>query len=158
MFPSGLRPAPRIVAVDYGSRRVGLAMTDGLGLGAHPVGTFPPDGALARLHRVAAEEGLTALVLGWPLNDDDAEGPAVERVRPFLGRLRNAFPGLPVVTFDERDTSREAAAALHAAGRRKAVRRNKGLLDAAAACVLLERYLEEIESARSVLWASDNGG
>ena len=131
------------MAVDYGPRRVGLAMTDGLGLAAHPVGTFSPDEALARLRHLHAMHGLSRIVIGWPLEPDSAEGPAVARVRPYLGRLRNAFPDVPVEPFDERDTSREAAAAMHTAGRWKAVRRDKGRLDAAAACVLLERFLEE---------------
>lgn len=132
-----------MVAIDYGPRRVGVAMSDGLGLGAHPVGTFAPDEALARLRRLADEHGLATLVLGWPLDPDGREGAAVERVRPFLGRLRRAFPAVPVAPFDERDTSREAAGALYAAGRWKSVRRDKGRLDAAAACVMLEHYLRE---------------
>ncbi len=83
-------------------------------------------------------------MLGWPLDPDtDAEGPAVARVRPFLGRLRRVFPRVPIVPYDERDTSREASAALYASGQWKAVRRDKGRLDAAAACVLLARYLDE---------------
>ena len=118
-------------------------MTDGLGLAAHPVGTFSPDEALARLRHLQDSHGLSRIIVGWPLGHAGTEGQAVARVRPYLSRLRNAFPDVPVESFDERDTSREAASAMHAAGRWKAVRRDKGRLDAAAACVLLERFLEE---------------
>jgi putative holliday junction resolvase len=138
-----------VAAVDYGPRRVGLAMTDGLSLAAHPVGTFSPDAALERLHALHAAHGLARILVGWPLGPGDTEGPAVARVRPSLGRLRRAFPDVPVEPYDERDTSREAAAALHAAGRWRAVRRDRGRLDAAAACVLLEHYLEEAAGLRT---------
>lgn len=135
--------APRIVAVDPGSRRVGLALADPLRLFAQPWGTFPPDRALEALRRLHAEEGIAAIVLGWPLEPDGTEGPAVARVRPFYNRLRRTFPRVAIVPWDERGSSRRAAEVLRAAGVRKKERAAKGRLDRAAAAVILQEYLDE---------------
>jgi putative Holliday junction resolvase len=140
---------PRLAAVDYGTRRVGLAVTDPLRLFAQPLGTFSPAEAVARLQALHAREGLEAVVVGWPLTEEGAEGKATRRVAPFLGRLRNALPGVAVVTQDERFTSRRAAAALVEAGVRKGARRRAqkdGRLDAAAAVFILQDYLEDVGS------------
>ena len=83
------------------------------------------------------------IVVGWPLDTDGAEGKAVERVRPYFNRLRKAFPKADLVALDERLSSQEAAGRLYAAGAWGKVRRDKGVLDAEAACVLLEDYLRE---------------
>ena len=78
----------RLVGVDYGARRVGIAVSDPLGLFARPVGTFAPGEALTVIARLHADEGVGTVVVGWPLLDDGSEGRAVDRVRPFLGRLQ----------------------------------------------------------------------
>ena len=134
---------PRLVGVDYGSRRVGIALADPLRLFARPHGTFTPGEALAELARLDAEAGIEAVVVGWPLLDDGTEGRAVGRVRPFVGRLRKALPGVRVEVQDERDSSQRAMRGLVEAGVRKGRRREKGTLDAAAACVILQDWLDE---------------
>lgn len=133
--------------MDYGTRRVGLAVTDPLRLFVRPLGTFPPAEAVARLQELHAREGLEAVVVGWPLSAVGEEGKATRRVAPFLGRLRNALPGVAVLTQDERFTSRRAAAALVASGVRQQARRKAqrdGRLDAAAAALILQDYLDEL--------------
>lgn len=135
--------APRVAGVDYGTRRVGIALADPLRLFARPVGTFAPGAALAELARLADEEGVGVVVVGWPLLDDGTEGRAVGRVRPFIGRLKKAAPGVEVVLQDERDSSRRAMADLVAAGVPRGRRRQRGTLDAAAACVILQDWLDE---------------
>jgi putative holliday junction resolvase len=142
-------PQPRIAAVDFGPRHVGLAVTDPLRLFAQPLGTFPPDEAVAQLRALHAREGLEAVVVGWPLTEVGEEGIATRRVAPFVGRLRNALPGVAVVTQDERHTTRRAAEALMEAGVRKKARyeaKRRGRLDAAAAAVILQDYLDEVGS------------
>lgn len=134
---------PRIVAVDPGNRRVGLAVSDPLGLFAQPLGTFSPDEAVERLRQFHAEHGIARLLVGWPLTLDGEEGEAVERVRPYFNRLRNAFPGVPVEPWDERFSSQRAAELLVNAGVRRKARAEKGRLDQAAAAVLLQEYLDE---------------
>ncbi len=135
--------AARILAIDYGRRRVGLAVSDALGLFARPVGTFAPPQALDHIARLHADAALTTIVLGWPLEEDGTEGPAVARVRRFAGQVEETAPGVPIVRVDERYSSEEAKARLHASGRWKKARHNKGLIDSEAACVLLGDYLRE---------------
>ncbi len=140
---------PRAAGVDYGARRVGVALADPLRLTTRPVGTFAPGEALAELARLVEEEGVGVIVVGWPLTDDGAEGHAVDRVRPFVGRLRKAAPGAEVVLQDERESSRRALRGLVEAGVPKKRRRRKGTLDAAAACVILQDWLDEQRSGPS---------
>lgn len=134
---------PRVAGVDYGARRVGIALADPLRLFARPAGTFAPGEALRELARLVADEGVGVVVVGWPLTDDGAEGRAVDRVRPFLGRLKKAVPGAEVVVQDERDSSRQAMDDLVEAGVPRGRRRERGVLDAAAACVILQDWLDE---------------
>ena len=136
-------PRPRIVAVDYGTRRVGLAVADPLRLFAQPFGTFAPDEAVEALRALRRADGIATIVVGWPLTPEGEEGPATERVRPFFNRLRNAFPGVEVVPWDERFSSARAKEAIRAAGAGWKARRDKGRVDRAAAAVVLQEYLDE---------------
>ncbi len=138
-----MAPLARVVGVDYGARRVGVALADPLRLFARPHGTFAPGAALDELARMAREDGVGVVVVGWPLLDDGTEGPAVDRVRPFVGRLKKAAPGVEVVVQDERDSSQRAMADLVEAGVPRGKRREKGRLDTAAACVILQDWLDE---------------
>lgn len=137
----------RLAAVDVGLRRVGVAMTDPLRMFAQPVGTYGPGEALLVVARLHAEHGLEAVAVGWPLDEYGAEGEAVARIRPFLGRLKKALPGVRVDVQDETGSSRRALDALVASGAGRAARREKGRIDAAAACVILEDYLREAGDA-----------
>ena len=133
---------PRAAGVDYGARRVGVAVTDPLRLFARPVGTYGPGEALRVLAELAAAD-VGVIVVGWPILDDGTEGAAVDRIRPFLGRLKKAAPGAEVVLQDERDSSRRAMAGLVEAGASRQRRRDRATLDAAAACVILQDWLDE---------------
>ena len=133
----------RVVGVDYGARRVGIALADPLRIAARPVGTFAPGEALRRLAALAEAEPVGVVVVGWPLDDDGREGAAVDRVRPFLGRVRKLLPDAEVVVQDERESSRRAMRQLVEAGVPKGRRRARGTLDAAAACVILQDWLDE---------------
>lgn len=145
-----LHAPARIAAVDHGTKRVGVAVADALGLSVQPVGTYAPDAAVGALRAMHAAHPLGVIVVGWPLEAGGVEGAATRRVTPFVNRLRRAFPGVGVVTHDERHTSTDAAAFLGEAGRARAARRSKGLLDAAAACVLLQDWLAERENSTAV--------
>lgn len=132
----------RILGIDYGLRRVGLALADPLRLFARPHGTFSPDEALAELRRLQASEGIETVVVGWPLTPDGAEGPATERVQTFINRIRRALPGIPIVRWDERYSSQRAREAIRAAGARRKARRDRARVDAAAAALILQEYLD----------------
>lgn len=139
------RPAPRLVAVDYGTKRVGLALADPLRMFARPHGTFSPPVAVEELKRIHAEEGIETIVVGWPLTLEGEEGIATERVQQYINRLRNALPaGIGIVKRDERLTSEMAKDALRAAGARRTGRvdEDRGRVDAAAAALILQDYLD----------------
>lgn len=131
----------RVVGVDYGTRRVGVAMADPLGFFAQPHGTFSPDGAVEELRRLHAEEGISTLVIGWPLTEEGEEGRMTDRVQEYANRLHNALPEIEIVKWDERYTSEMAKRRIAEAGGRLR-RDNRGRLDAAAAAIILQDYLE----------------
>ena len=135
-------PLPRIVAVDYGTKRVGLALADPLRLFAQPYGTFSQDEAVARLKHIHAGEGLAVVVVGWPLTEAGEEGPATARVQQYVNRLRNALPGVELVKWDERYTSELARERLKETGGSRKHRADKGRIDAAAAGIILQEYLD----------------
>ena len=134
---------PRIVAVDYGTKRVGVALADPLRLFAQPYGAFSQDEAVARLQRLHAEEGLAVVVVGWPLTEAGEEGAATQRVQQYINRLRKVLPGVDLVKWDERYTSELAKERFKEAGPRP--KADKGRVDAAAAGIILQEYLDALK-------------
>ncbi|MEM6327464.1 MAG: Holliday junction resolvase RuvX [Bacteroidota bacterium] len=135
---------PRIVAVDVGRRRVGLAVTDPLRLFARAVGTFVPPVALDELRAIHEADGIEVVVVGWPLTEAGDEGEAVARTKPFISRIRKALPGVAVEVQDERYSTKRAQQALVAQGVPRGKRRKvKGRVDAAAAAIILQDWLAE---------------
>lgn len=135
-------PVGRLVGVDYGKKRVGIAVADPLRLFTRPFGTFSPDEAMAVLKRIQEEETIAVLVVGWPLTLEGEEGEATEWVQGFIERLQEMLPKVRIVKWDERYTSHQARAALVAAGVRKKARRDKARVDAAAAALILKEFME----------------
>ena len=142
-------PLPRIVAGDYGTKRVGVALADLLRLFAQPYGTFSQDEAVARLRTLHAEEGLAVVVVGWPLTEAGEEGAATQRVQQYINRLRKALPGVALIKWDERYTSELAKERLKEAGGRQKRRADKGRVDVAAAGIILEEYLDYLKDDTS---------
>ena len=134
-------PRPRLVGIDYGTRRVGVALADPLRLFARPLGVYRPGEALGVLAALHEREGVEVAVVGWPLLVDGTEGRAIDRVRPFIGRLKKAVPGVRVEVQDEHGSSKRALAGLVEAGVPRG--RRRAALDAAAACVILDDWLAE---------------
>ena len=135
---------PRIAAVDVGRRRVGVAVTDPLRLFARAVGTYAPPVALRELKAIHERDGIETVVVGWPLALDGSEGEAVARTKPFVTRLRRALPDVGVRVQDERYSTKRAREALISHGvRRKARRKDQGRVDAAAAAIILQDWLED---------------
>ncbi|NNE71465.1 MAG: Holliday junction resolvase RuvX [Rhodothermales bacterium] len=125
----------RVVAVDVGTKKVGLAMSDPLRLFAQPVGTFGDREALDKLKDLAQADGIALAVVGWPLTEDGREGKATRMVNIYIRRMRKAVPGLKVLRQDERYTSEEARARLSEAG-------SRGKVDTMAAGIILQEYLD----------------
>ncbi|MEM1127842.1 MAG: Holliday junction resolvase RuvX [Bacteroidota bacterium] len=134
--------APRIVAIDYGKKRVGVAMADPLRLFAQPHGTFPPNEVIDALRVIDMRDGIACIVVGWPYELDGTEGPSTRFVEPFFHRLRRVFKRAEVVKWDERYTSHEARQRILRAGIGRKGRREKERIDANAAAVLLQDYLD----------------
>lgn len=135
---------PRLVAVDYGTKRVGLALADPLRIFAQPFGTFTQDEAVAELRKLHAGDGIEAIIVGWPLTEAGEESTSTERVQQYINRLRNALPGIELVKWDERYTSILAKEYIYASGGTRKSRADKGRVDAAAAAIMLQEYLDSI--------------
>ena len=131
----------RVMAIDYGDERIGLAVSDLLGMLAGEAWTMQEwnmERAAQRIAEEAKTREVGTLVLGLPKNMDGTEGPRAEKSREFKKMLENSS-GLPVVLWDERRSSIEAHAILHAAGKRE--KQHRKTVDAVAASLILEGYL-----------------
>jgi putative Holliday junction resolvase len=132
----------RVLGLDYGSRRIGMAVSDPLGLTVQPLPPIPREGDkkdIVVLARLAAEMGVTAVVLGLPLLLNGDEGPAAIRARAFGERLQ-VETSLPVTMWDERLTSVQSERHLIASGVRRVDR--KGIRDSLSAMFLLQAALD----------------
>lgn len=131
----------RVMAIDYGDARIGLAVSDLTGLICGEAWTMEEwnmERASQRIAEEAAKREVGTLVLGLPKNMDGSEGPRAEKSRA-LRTLLEANAGLPVVLWDERRSSIEAHAILHANGKRE--KKHRQTVDAVAASLILEGYL-----------------
>ena len=132
----------RILGVDFGDRRTGLAVSDPAGFLANGIGTVTADGKralAAKIARIASEQGCEHIVLGSPVNLDGTVGPRAQRVQEF-GQLLAEASGLPVELFDERCTTTEAYSFLDRTGTHG--KRRKGVVDTLAAQIILQDYLD----------------
>lgn len=131
----------RIMAIDYGDARTGVAISDPTGLLAGyttVIHSRKPEIVAAELARLAKERGVEKLVMGFPRNMDGTEGPRAELYRAFAARVEETC-GLRPVLWDERRTTVEAHGILHASGKR--MKQHKANVDAVAATLILEGYL-----------------
>ncbi len=133
----------RIMAIDYGLKRVGPAVTDPLQIIASALETIPTQEALNYLKNYTKNEAVDIMVVGLPINLDGNETDATAKVRGFVGVLKNTFAGINIVTHDERFTSKMASQALFASGMSKKNRQIKGNIDKMAAAIILQSYLEQ---------------
>jgi putative Holliday junction resolvase len=139
----------RVVGIDLGSRRIGVAVSDGLGLTAQPHTTIARHGGVRDLQAIAAvvaanDAGL--VVLGLPLDPEGNEGTAARSARAFAERLRAALP-VPVEMIDESFSTVEAEAVLLEADLSRA--RRKQVIDRLAAAVILQRWLDQKKVAEA---------
>ena len=131
----------RIMAIDYGDARTGVAVSDLTGLLAGfttVIQLRKPEPVADELARLAKEHGVEELVMGFPRNMDGTEGPRAELYRAFAAMVEEKT-GLPVTLWDERRTTIEAHAILHQSGKR--MKTHKKNVDAVAATLILEGYL-----------------
>jgi putative holliday junction resolvase len=139
--------AMKTLAVDWGRVRIGLAVSDDLGLTAQGMGTFPRLSETQALDAIATQVdalGVEAIVVGLPRNMDGTDGPSADAARAFARALRDRF-GLPVHLWDERLTTRAAERMLVDAGVRRRARRDR--VDQVAATLILQGFLDRQRAA-----------
>jgi len=133
----------RALGIDLGDARIGLAISDDLGMLAHPLETIvvkETRDPLARIAEVAKREKIGAIILGLPRNMDGSYGPAADKSRAFAEKLRSRVPGCEVRLWDERLTSVAAQKALHESG--KNTKQSRSVIDQVAAQMILQGWLD----------------
>ncbi|MFA5669066.1 MAG: Holliday junction resolvase RuvX [Balneolaceae bacterium] len=134
----------RIIGIDVGTKRIGLAQTDLLKTIASPVGTFSPDDVLPKIKQIVKEYPVERFIIGWPLATDGTEGKATRMVSRFIAKLSKEFPSIPIEKIDERYTSNKAKEIMLEIGIPKKKRREKERVDKIAAAIILQHYLDAI--------------
>lgn len=133
----------RLVGIDVGTKRIGIAQTDLLKTIATPVGTYSPEEVLDKIREITTQSAVDKFIVGWPLTPSGEEGSATQMVEEFLVRLTRSFPEIPVEKVDERNTSNKAMELMVSSGVSKKKRKEKERVDRIAAAVILQTYLEE---------------
>ena len=133
---------PRILAIDYGARRSGLAWTDPLQIIATGVGAFDTEELMPQIAELMAKEDIEAIVVGYPVQADGSDTDSTPLVRDFLEELDNVYPEMPIYPWDEQFTSKRAAEAMLMAGAKKKKRRDKYLINEVSAVIILQDFME----------------
>jgi putative pre-16S rRNA nuclease len=138
----------RILGIDLGRARIGVAVSDELGMLAHPVETIPAKGdAARRIAEIVREKDAERVVIGLPRHMNGSVGIGASEALAFAEKLR-AFVGCEVITWDERMTTMAANRALRESGQK--TRNSRGVVDQVAAQMILQSYLDALQSSRSV--------
>ncbi|MGD0583537.1 MAG: Holliday junction resolvase RuvX [Bacteroidales bacterium] len=132
----------RILAIDYGKKRTGLAVTDPLQIIASPLATVKTAELESFLNAYTKVEPVDEFVVGFPVQMNNEPSESVKYVEPFVKRLKMLYPGKPVSLYDERFTSRMAFRAMVDGGVKKKERRDKGMVDRISASLILRSFLE----------------
>ena len=134
----------RILAIDYGKKRTGLAVTDPLRITANPLLTIETKGLINWLQTYFEKEKVDIVVIGHPTQMNGEESESMNYIRPFIGNFKKLFPTIPITMYDERFTSVLAHQAMIAGGMKKKDRQDKAIVDKIAACIILEGYLDSL--------------
>ncbi|MFK8105056.1 MAG: Holliday junction resolvase RuvX [Saprospiraceae bacterium] len=132
----------RILGIDYGTKRVGIAASDPLQIIASGLDTVPTDSIYDFLQKYTAAEEVETIVVGEPMHLDGQPAQIAHLVVGFVRKIRKLFPDIEVVTRDERYTSVDAKAIILQSGAKKKKRREKGLVDKISAVLILQDYME----------------
>ena len=132
----------RILGIDYGRKRSGIAVTDPMQIVAGNLATVPTHTLLQFIKDYIARETVDRIVIGQPVQLNGEPSESLKYITPFVNRLRKELPLLPVVMYDERFTSVIAHQAMIDGGMKKSDRRDKSRVDAIAATIILNDYLQ----------------
>jgi putative Holliday junction resolvase len=134
---------PRIIAIDFGTKRIGIAVTDPLQMIANPLKTVTNEEAIPFLKTYLSKENVETIVIGEPKHlDGSASGPQ-ESIANFVRAIEKAFPTVKIVRVDERFTSKLAFGAMIDGGASKKQRQDKSLIDTLSAVIILQSYMEQ---------------
>jgi putative holliday junction resolvase len=134
----------RSLGIDYGDKRIGLAISDELRAFAHPYRTLPLDAQLfSEIGRVIEREKIDEIIVGLPKNMDGTMGPAALKARSFADKLAGEFTSTKILMWDERLTTVQAQKTLHLLGRN--TKKSKKIIDQVAAQILLQNYLDSLQ-------------
>lgn len=133
---------PRIIAIDYGTKRVGLAATDPMQIIASAIGTVPTTDAIKYLQKYLETEQVACFVIGKPMKLDGSDSQSAVHVAKFIGLLEKTFPAIPIEKVDERFTSAIATRSLLEMGLKKKDRAKKENVDQVSAVLILQTYLQ----------------
>ncbi len=136
----------RILAIDYGRKRTGLAVTDPLKITANPLLTIPTYQLLDWLARYFETEQVEKVVIGMPRQTNGEPSESMRYIEPFIRSFEKRFPEMSIIGFDERFTSVLAHKAMLDGGMKKKDRQDKATVDKIAACIILEDYLTTLNS------------
>ena len=135
----------RILAIDYGGKRTGIAVTDPLQIIATGLTTIDSKELIPYLKKYCEEEAVELIIIGLPLNWDDSDTHATPLGKAAIKKLKKKFPEMPIKTVDERYTSKMAKDAMLEMGMKKKDRRVKGNVDVIAATIMLQEYLQSVQ-------------
>ena len=133
---------PRILSIDYGLKRTGIAVTDPLKIIATGLTTVNSKELIPFLKNYFSKEEVELIIIGEPKNMDDSDTHATPLVEKFVKELQKFFPHVPIKKVDERFTSKMASQAMLDMGLKKKQRRDKKLIDEIAATIILQEYLQ----------------
>jgi putative holliday junction resolvase len=132
----------RIMAIDYGLKRTGIAVTDPLQIIATGLTTIESPQLISFLTTYFQKEQVEKIIIGEPKNLDDSDTHATPLVKKIIEKIKKTFPAIPIETVDERYTSKMAKQAMIDMGMKKKQRRDKAMVDEIAATIILQEYLQ----------------
>jgi putative Holliday junction resolvase len=136
---------PRILSIDYGSKRTGLAVTDPLKIIATGLTGLHTKDLESFLTEYFKKEPVELVIIGHPTNWDNSDTHATPLVQAFINRFKKFFPNIPIEKVDERFTSKMAVQSMVQSGMKRKDRQNKNLVDEIAATIMLQEYLNSLQ-------------
>lgn len=132
----------RIIGIDYGNKRIGLAVTDPLQIFASPLQTVKPQEFDDFIQNYLKTEKIDEFIIGYPVQMNNQPSESVKYIDPFLKKIKNKFPDIPVHLVDERFTSKLAFQTMIDGGVKQKGRRDKAMVDKISASIILQSFLD----------------
>lgn len=134
----------RFLALDYGTKRTGIAVSDTLRIIANGLATVPTHTLLDYLKSYIEREDVECIIVGLPKQMNNEYSESMRHIRPFVKKLKSLYPNIPIELYDERFTSALAQKTIIDAGLKKKDRQNKALVDEVSAVIILQSYMESL--------------